>query len=70
MIVIAPSRSLKTTGLAISAILEWDGPVLATSVKTDLLQDTIDRRRDLGDVLVFDPTEATCPPRGEPEHAD
>ena len=58
-IMIAPTQSLKTTGLAIPAILEWDGPVLATSVKTDLLRDTIDRRRQLGDVLVFDPTEAT-----------
>jgi type IV secretion system protein VirD4 len=58
-IVIAPTQSMKTTGLAVPAILEWQGPVLATSVKTDLLRDTIDRRRDLGDVLVFDPTEAT-----------
>lgn len=58
-IVIAPTQSLKTTGLAIPAILEWDGPVLATSVKTDLVRDTIARRRQLGDVLVFDPTEAT-----------
>lgn len=58
-IVIAPTQSMKTTGLAVPAILEWDGPVLATSVKTDLLRDTIDRRRQLGDVLVFDPTEAT-----------
>ena len=58
-IVIAPTQSLKTTGLAIPSILEWQGPVLATSVKTDLLRDTIDRRRRLGDVLVFDPTEST-----------
>lgn len=58
-IVIAPTQSMKTTGLAVPAILEWDGPVLATSVKTDLLRDTINRRRQLGDVLVFDPTEAT-----------
>jgi len=58
-IVVAPTQSLKTTGLAIPAILEWDGPVLATSVKTDLLRDTIACRQRLGDVLVFDPTEAT-----------
>lgn len=58
-IVIAPTQSMKTTGLAVPAILEWDGPVLATSVKTDLLRDTVARRRTLGDVLVFDPTEAT-----------
>lgn len=58
-IVIAPTQSLKTTGLAIPAILEWDGPVLATSVKTDLLRDTIEHRRSVGDVLVFDPAEST-----------
>jgi len=58
-IVIAPTQSLKTTGLAIPAILEWDGPVLATSVKTDLLRDTIEHRRRVGDVLVFDPAEST-----------
>jgi len=58
-IIIAPTQSLKTTGLAIPAILEWDGPVLATSVKTDLLRDTIEHRRRVGDVLVFDPAEST-----------
>ena len=56
---IAPTQSLKTSGLAFPAFLEWQGPVLATSVKTDLLRDTIARRRELGDVLVFDPTEST-----------
>ena len=58
-IVIAPTQSLKTTGLAIPALLEWDGPVLATSVKTDLMRDTIAHRQTLGDVLVFDPVETT-----------
>jgi type IV secretion system protein VirD4 len=37
VIVIAPTQSHKTTGLAIPALLEWEGPVLATSVKTDLV---------------------------------
>lgn len=58
-IVIAPTQSLKTTGLAVPALLEWHGPVLATSVKTDLVRATIARRRQLGNVLVFDPTETT-----------
>ena len=58
-IVIAPTQSLKTTGLAIPALLEWNGPVLATSVKTDLMRDTITHRATLGDVLVFDPVETT-----------
>ena len=30
-------------------ILEWEGPVLATSVKTDLLRDTIEARERVGD---------------------
>lgn len=41
VIVIGPSQSGKTTGLAIPALLEWDGPVIATSVKQDLLADSI-----------------------------
>src|SRR5437764_1320784 len=36
VIVVAPTQSLKTTGLAIPAVLEWEGPVVATSVKSDL----------------------------------
>jgi len=59
VIVIAPTQSMKTTGLAVPALLEWDGPVLATSVKTDLLRDTIAHRQTVGDVLVFDPVEST-----------
>lgn len=59
VIVLAPTQSLKTTGLAIPAILEWDGPVLATSVKSDLLRDTLARRRELGEVLLYDPTRST-----------
>jgi type IV secretion system protein VirD4 len=58
-IVIAPTESMKTTGLAIPALLEWRGPALATSVKSDLLRDTRARRRELGQVMIYDPTEAT-----------
>jgi type IV secretion system protein VirD4 len=56
VIVVAPTQTGKTTGLAVPALLEWDGPVLATSIKTDLLSDTFDRRAQVGDVKVFDPT--------------
>src|SRR5262249_39026044 len=37
VIVVGPTQTGKTTGFAIPAILEWQGPVVATSVKTDLL---------------------------------
>lgn len=58
-IVIAPTGGMKTTGLAIPGLLEWQGPALACSVKTDLLRDTLARRRQLGRVMVYDPTEAS-----------
>lgn len=59
VMVVAPAQSGKTTGLAIPAILEWDGPVLATSVKGDLTHDTLAARRARGEVRVFDPTGST-----------
>jgi type IV secretion system protein VirD4 len=43
----------------VPSILEWDGPVLATSIKGDLAHDTIAARSRLGDTRVFDPTGAT-----------
>lgn len=59
LLVLGPSRSGKTSGLAIPAILEWDGPVVATSVKTDLVRDTAGWRATRGQVQLFDPTGAT-----------
>lgn len=60
VLVVGPSTiSLKTSGFAIPAILEWQGPVLATSVKSDLLLATIEQRRRVGEAMVFDPTAAT-----------
>lgn len=58
VIVLGPTQSLKTTGFAIPAILEWDGPVLATSVKRDLLRDTITARARGGKVWVYDPASS------------
>ena len=56
VIVVAPTQTGKTTGLAVPALLEWAGPVVATSVKNDLLRDTVQRREQLGEIKVFDPT--------------
>ena len=36
-------------------LLDWAGPAIVLSVKRDLMDTTIARRRDLGDVRVFDP---------------
>jgi type IV secretion system protein VirD4 len=55
LVAFGPPQSGKSAGLAIPALLEWEGPAVASSIKTDLLSATIDRRRELGDVLVFDP---------------
>jgi type IV secretion system protein VirD4 len=57
--VIGPTQSGKTSGLAVPAILSWEGPVLAASVKTDLARDTISWRRRLGRVWCFDPGGTT-----------
>jgi type IV secretion system protein VirD4 len=59
VMVVAPAQTGKTVGLAIPAILQWDGPVLATSVKGDLTHDTLAARAQQGDVRLFDPTGAT-----------
>jgi type IV secretion system protein VirD4 len=57
-IVIGPSQSGKTAGLAIPAILEAAGPVLAVSVKRDLLDHTLAARSSCGEVWIYDPTGA------------
>jgi type IV secretion system protein VirD4 len=61
VIVIGPVQTGKTSGFAVPAILEWQGPVLATSVKTDLLRETFGARASLpdGEVWVYDPTGGT-----------
>lgn len=59
VVVVGPTQSQKTSGIAVPAILEWDGPVIATSVKTDLVRDTARWRETGGDVLVYDPAAVT-----------
>jgi type IV secretion system protein VirD4 len=58
-IVFAPTGTYKTSGLAIPALLEWQGPVLVTSIKGDLLAETHARREKLGEVMVFDPAQVS-----------
>ncbi|HWE70514.1 MAG TPA: type IV secretory system conjugative DNA transfer family protein, partial [Acidimicrobiales bacterium] len=59
VIVFGPTQSRKTSGFAVPAILEWGGPVIATSVKADLVGDTIAHRRRCGEVACFDPSGST-----------
>jgi type IV secretion system protein VirD4 len=62
-IVFAPTETHKTSGLAIPALLEWQGPALVTSVKGDLLAETISQRRRLGRAMIFDPARVSGEPR-------
>jgi len=55
LVAFGPPQSGKSSGLAIPALLEWQGPAVASSIKTDLLGATLARRRQLGRVFVFDP---------------
>ena len=55
LVVFGPPQSGKSAGIAIPALLEWRGPAVASSLKTDLYQATAERRRELGQVMVFDP---------------
>lgn len=60
VLVFGPTQSGKTSGLAIPAILEWPGAVVATSTKGDLVDNTIGWRATLGPVHVFDPAASTA----------
>lgn len=55
LVAFGPPQSGKSSGLAIPALLEWDGPAVASSIKTDLLTATLKRRRTLGEALIYDP---------------
>jgi type IV secretion system protein VirD4 len=55
LVAFGPPQSGKSAGIAIPALLDWNGPAVACSIKTDLLAATLARRRGLGPVMVFDP---------------
>src|SRR5947209_5738655 len=55
LVAFGPPQSGKSAGLAVPALLEWHGPALASSIKTDLLSVSLGRRNALGPVFVFDP---------------
>lgn len=59
VLVVGPTQSRKTTGFAVPAILEWRGPVLATSVKADLARHTLAWRQSQGSVWCYDPSAST-----------
>ncbi len=66
VLVVGPTQTYKTSGFAIPAILEWHGPVVAVSVKGDLMRDTVQWRRSVGDVWIYDPGSSLAPGDGAP----
>jgi type IV secretion system protein VirD4 len=55
LVAFGPPQSGKSAGLAVPALLEWEGSAVASSIKTDLLAATLARRQALGPAFVFDP---------------
>ena len=65
LVAFGPPQSGKSAGLAVPALLEWEGPAVASSIKTALLAATLRRRRALGPVFVFGtPSHTWSPLRG------
>jgi type IV secretion system protein VirD4 len=56
VLVIGPTRSGKTSGLVVPNLLEWTGPAIVTSTKSELVDLTAVHRRRRGPVFVYDPT--------------
>jgi type IV secretion system protein VirD4 len=61
VLVVGPTRCGKTAN-AIAGTLEWAGPAILSSVKSDLIGATLAQRTRLGEVRVFDPTRSTNQP--------
>jgi type IV secretion system protein VirD4 len=62
ILVVGPSQSGKTSGVVVPTLLEWSGPALCTSIKSDVVRDTYVARDAVGEGRVFDPTGATYLP--------
>ena len=56
VLVLGPQRSYKTSGFAVPSVLEWNGPIVTTSVRLDILDDTYEWRKRQGKVTIFDPS--------------
>lgn len=59
LLVFGPTGSGKSAGVCVPQILEWDGPVVAVSIKNDLVMQTAGHRQRIGRTDVFDPTGIT-----------
>lgn len=57
IVVESAPRSVRGEGFLVSAILDWDGPLITTSTRSDILTATMPERERRGQVTVFDPQE-------------
>jgi type IV secretory pathway TraG/TraD family ATPase VirD4 len=55
VLIVGPTQGGKTSSLVVPALLTWRGPVVATSVKHDVLRTTADWRREVGEVQHLEP---------------
>jgi type IV secretion system protein VirD4 len=58
VLVVAPTQAGKTSRIVVPTVLRWTGPMLVTSVKSDVLRLTLTERLRRGPAYVFDPTGA------------
>jgi len=65
VLVFGPTGSYKTSGLLVPGILDWQGPLLATSVKPDVLRATMAQRARKGEVTIIDPLGASGEPAAQ-----
>jgi hypothetical protein len=63
LLVIGPPRAGKTAGVIVPNVLAWRGPVVSTSVRTDVAEATLAARSRAGVCWHFDPSAAN--PIGE-----
>ena len=59
VMVVAPTRTGKSTRLVVPNLLRWEGPAIVTSVKRDVYDLTVARRGEFGPASLFDPTGST-----------
>jgi type IV secretion system protein VirD4 len=56
VLVVGPSRSGKTSSVLMPAARDWDGPVITTSIRDDVLRDSWEARKAAGwPVLIYNP---------------
>ncbi len=55
LLVVGPTQAGKTASIVVPALLDWDGPAVVTSVKSDVVQVTRAWRERLGRVQVLEP---------------